>query len=74
VATNISHESISPRAAGVSAGSSLPVFSARYSTMALLSKSVASPSISAGSLAFGLIAVKAGRCCSPLRVSTGTGS
>jgi hypothetical protein len=57
LATNISHDNISPRAAGVSAGSSLPVFSARYSTIALLSKTVTSPSTSAGHLAFGLIAV-----------------
>src|SRR5450759_46133 len=42
--------------------------------MALLSNTVASPSTIAGTLAFGLIARYSGLCCSPLRVSTGTGS
>jgi len=73
VATNINHEYICARSAGV-VGMNRPVFSAKYSRMALLSKIVASPSTSAGAFAFGLIAVKAGACCSPLRVSIGTSS
>ncbi len=72
VATNISHDSICARRVGVFSGRNLPVFSARYSRIALLSNTTASPSTSAGVFAFGLIAVKAGACCSPLRVSTGT--
>ncbi len=74
VATNISHEYICARAAGVFAGPNLPVFSARYSSIALLSNTVTSPSVMAGVLAFGLMALKASLCCSPLRVSTGTTS
>jgi hypothetical protein len=42
--------------------------------MALLSNTVASPSTITGTLAFGFSAMKAGANCSPLRVSTGTGS
>jgi hypothetical protein len=40
----------------------------------LLSKTVASPSTMAGTLAFGLIARKADVCCSPLLVSIGASS
>ncbi len=42
--------------------------------MALLSNTVASPSTRTGTLPFGFNAVKPGASCSPLRVSTGTGS
>ena len=73
-ATNISHDSISPRALSVAAGMNWPVFSPRYSRIALLSNTTASPSIIDGSLAFGLIMRYAALCCSPLRLSMGTGS
>jgi hypothetical protein len=71
-AVNISHDSSSPRASG--AGRNWPVFSAKYSKMALLSKTVVDPSTMTGTLALGLMAVNPGVCCSPLRVSTGIGS
>jgi hypothetical protein len=52
----------------------LPRLSDKYSKIALPSNTVASPSTKAGVFAFGLIALKAALCCSPLRVSTGTTS
>jgi hypothetical protein len=42
--------------------------------MAELSNTVVAPSTMTGTLALGFSAVKAGKCCSPLRVSTGTAS
>ena len=42
--------------------------------MALLSNTVVPPSTITGTLAFAFSARKAGACCSPLRVSTGTAS
>ncbi len=69
-ATNMSHDSISPRFFG----RNFPVFSPRYSRIALLSKMVSPSSMMTGTFALGLIARNSGECCSPLRVSTGTGS
>ena len=57
LATNISHDSIAPRPApSVIGGAKRPALSARYSRMALLSNTTASPSTSAGTLAFGFTA------------------
>ncbi len=73
-ATNISQESSSPRSTGVLDGRNLPVFSARYSRMALLSNTTTPSSSMAGVFAFGLMARYCGVNCSPRRVSTGTTS
>jgi hypothetical protein len=52
----------------------LPVFSARYSRIALLSKTVTPSSMIEGTLALGLTARYAGLNCSPRRGSTGIAS
>ena len=74
LAMNISHDNVSPRTAAPPVGRNWPDFSARYNRIALLSKTVASPSTITGTFAFGLSLRNAGACCSPLRVSTGIGS
>ena len=70
-AMNISHDNNSCRCA--SSGRNWPVFSARYSRMALLSNTALPSSTMAGTFAFGLMARNSGENCSPRRVSIGTG-
>jgi hypothetical protein len=70
-----SHESSSGRSSGLPRNR--PVFSARYSRIALESNTRVSPpepsvSTMAGTLPFGFTFLNQGWCCSPLLVSTGT--